>query len=142
MTAAIAQQWDSSPRYQLETSLEHELNLLQQRVLETAKGEFLFQVTVSAREFLLLKATDERFGAQGLKLALERYIVYPLANLFATDQIRFGDLVRIDRHHHEDRLNFAREIKNLAPPTRRLKPEGLVGSVYTTSGKSVQALSL
>jgi ATP-dependent Clp protease ATP-binding subunit ClpA len=142
MTAAIAQQWDSLPRYQLEKSLENELNLLQQRVMETAKGEFRFQVTVSARELLLLKATEQRFGAQGLKLALERYIVYPLADLFATEQIHSGDLVRIDRHHQEERLNFAREIKNLAPPTRRLKPEGLVGPVYTNTEKSVQALSL
>jgi hypothetical protein len=141
MTAAIALQWDSSPRYQLEESLENELNLLQQRVLETAKGEFRFQVTVSAREFLLVKATELRFGALGLKLALERYIVYPLANLFATDQIHSGDLVRIDRHHREDRLNFAREIKNPAPPPRRLKPQRLVGSVYTNTGKSLQELS-
>jgi C-terminal, D2-small domain, of ClpB protein len=142
MTAAIAQQWDSSPRYELEKSLDNELNLLQQRVLETAKGEFRFQVTVSAREFLLLKATDERFGAQGLKSALERYIVYSLANLFATDQIHFGDLIRIDRHHNADRLNFAREIQNFAPPPRRRRPQGLVGSVYTNSGKSVPTLSL
>ena len=83
MRAAIAQQWDTSFRNHLEKSLENELNLLQQRVMETAKGEFRFQVTVSARELLLLKATEQRFGAQGLKLALERYIVYPLADLEA-----------------------------------------------------------
>jgi ATP-dependent Clp protease ATP-binding subunit ClpA len=120
MRAAIAQQWDSSPRNQLEEVLENELNLLQQRLLETAKGEFRFHVTVPAREFLLRKGMEPRLGGQDLKLAIERYIVYPLANLFATDQIHVGDLVRIDRHYNQTHMNFTREVKNLAPPARRL----------------------
>lgn len=142
MRAAIAQQWDASFRNHLEKSLENELNLLQRRILESAKGEFSFHVSVSAREFLLLKGTEQRPGSQGLKMALERYLVYPLADLFATEQIRVRDAVHIDRYHNQDRLNFAREIKTLAPPPRRLKPEGLVGSVHTNIGKSAQALSL
>ncbi len=125
MSAAIRQQWDSSPRNHLEKVLENELDLLQQRVLETAKGQFLFHVTVSAREFLLLKGTEQRFGAQRLKLAIERHVVYPLANHFATDQIHVGDIVRIDRNHNQPRLNFTREVKNLAIPARRLEPEAL-----------------
>src|ERR1700691_1736254 len=38
---------------QLEQILEIELGMVQQRVLETAKGRFLFRVTSAAREFLL-----------------------------------------------------------------------------------------
>jgi len=40
-------------REQLEEVLEIELGQVQQRVLETARGQFLFRVTSVAREFLL-----------------------------------------------------------------------------------------
>jgi C-terminal, D2-small domain, of ClpB protein len=142
MTAAIAQQWDSSPRYQLETSLEHELNLLQQRVLETAKGQFLFHLTVPAREFLLLNATEQHHDAQRLKLAIERHIVYPLANLFVTGQIDAGNIVRIGRDHNQERLNFTREVKDWATPARHVEPELLAGFLLANIGESVEVPAL
>src|SRR6201997_640273 len=79
-------------RTQLEEVLEIELGQVQQRVLETARGQFLFRVTSAAREFLLLEGTDQRYGARHLKRAIERNIVYPLANLLATEQVHIGDL--------------------------------------------------
>ena len=84
--------------------MENELDQLQRRVLETAKGEFFSDVTRSANEFLLLKGSQQSYGAQHLKLhlklSIERRVVYPLGNLFATDQIQVGDKVRIDRDHN------------------------------------------
>jgi len=142
MRAAVRQRSDSATRNYLEEVLENELDLLQQRVLEPAKGEFFFYLTGSATEFLLLTATEEDLGAKRLKLAIERHIVYPLANLFATDQIHVGDNVRIDWDHNQDRLNFIREVKDLATPLRRFEPEALEGSVPTNIGQSVEALSV
>ena len=142
MRAAIRQQANSSPRNHLEKVLETELDLLQQRVLETAKGEFLFHVTASAREFLLLKGTEQRYGAERLKLAIERHIVYPLANLLATDQIHVGDMVCIDRDHNQPCLNFIREVKNPVTPFRRLEPEVIAASVPTNIGESVEMLAV
>ncbi len=75
-------------RNQLEEVLEIELGQVQQRVLETARGQFLFRVTSAAREFLLTEGTDQRYGARHLKRAIERNIVYPLANLLATEQVQ------------------------------------------------------
>jgi len=83
-------------RSQLEEVLEIELGQVQQRVLETARGQFLFRVTSAAREFLLTEGTDQRYGARHLKRAIERNIVYPLANLLATEQVHIGDLICID----------------------------------------------
>src|ERR1051326_2263103 len=80
-------------RDQLEEVLEIELGQVQQRVLETARGQFLFRVTSAAREFLLTEGTDQRYGARHLKRAIERHVVYPLANLLATEQIPLGDLI-------------------------------------------------
>ena len=96
-------------RNQLEEVLEIELGQVQQRVLETARGQFLFRVTSAAREFLLTEGTDQRYGARHLKRAIERNIVYPLANLLATEQVRVGDLGRIDWDGSSASLSFVRE---------------------------------
>ena len=142
MRAAVRQRSDSATRNYLEKVLENELDLLQQRVLEPAKGEFFFYLTGSATEFLLLTATEEDLGAKRLKLAIECHVVYPLADLFATDQIHVGDMVRINQDHNQPRLNFIREVKSLATPDRRLEPQALAGSVPTNIGQSVEALSV
>ena len=138
MRAAVRQQLDPAPRNHLEKVLEKELDLLQQRVLETAKGEFFFYLTGSATEFLLLTVAEEDFGAQRLKLAMESHVVYPLADLFATDQIHIGDMVRIDRDHNQPRLTFIREVKDLVTPLRRPESEVIAGSVPTNIGESVE----
>ncbi len=82
---------------------------VQKRVLDTATGKFLFRVTPAGREFLLQEGTDQRYGARHLKRAIERYIVYPLANLLATHQVNVGDLVRIDWDGVHKELTFVRE---------------------------------
>ena len=109
---------------------ENELDKLQQRVAETAKGEFFFYVTDSAKELLLLNATEQYVDARRLKLAIERLIVYPLANLLATDRIQVGDLIRIDRDHDQPRLNFIREVEDLAAPLRQREAEAIAGASY------------
>jgi ATP-dependent Clp protease ATP-binding subunit ClpB len=113
-------------RDQLEQVLEIELGQVQQRIVETATGRFLFHVTGPGREFLLQEGTDQRYGARHLKRAVERHIVYPLANLLATDQIHLGDLVCIDWDHNKDCLTFIREGENLAMPPRRFEPAARV----------------
>jgi len=96
-------------RTQLEQVLDIELGQVQQRVLETARGQFLFKVTTAARDFLLQEGTDQRYGARHLKRAIERHIVYPLANLLATEQVRLGDLIKIDWDGEHKQLTFVRE---------------------------------
>ena len=96
-------------REQLQEVLNIELGQVQQRVLDTAKGQFLFRVTEAGRDFLLQEGTDQRYGARHLKRAIERHVVYPLANLLATDQVNLGDLVRIDWDEHHKQLTFIRE---------------------------------
>ncbi|HTQ98235.1 MAG TPA: AAA family ATPase, partial [Candidatus Acidoferrum sp.] len=120
-------------RTQLEQVLDIELSMVQQRVLETAKGQFLFRVTDSGRDFLLQEGTDQRYGARHLKRAIERHVVYPMANLLATDQVHCGDLICIDWDRGENSLSFVREGENLAMPVRR--PEPIVAPVRTAQAK-------
>src|SRR5713226_1686265 len=112
-------------REQLEEVLEIELGQVQQRVLETAKGQFLFRVTDAGRDFLLQEGTDQRYGARHLKRAIERHVVYPLANLLATEQVHLGDLVCIDWDGEHGKLTFVREgegalVQNPAPDTQQV----------------------
>jgi ATP-dependent Clp protease ATP-binding subunit ClpB len=126
-------------RNQLEEVLEIELEHVQKRVLQTAKGQFLFRVTTSGREFLLQEGTDQRYGARHLKRAIERHVVYPLANLLATDQVQLGDLVCIDWNRELNALTFVREGENLAMPARRLEPPAVARPASVRNGRTVEA---
>jgi len=96
-------------RDELQSVLDIELGMVQKRVLDTATGKFLFRVTDAGRDFLLREGTDQRYGARHLKRAIERFLVYPLANLLATQQVRVGDLVRVDWDGVHNELTFVRE---------------------------------
>src|SRR5271168_5369398 len=101
---------------QLEQILEIELGMVQQRVLETAKGRFLFRVTPEAREFLLREGTDMKYGARHLKRAIERHVVYPLASLLATNQVSLGDVLSIDWDGSENGLTFMKKAEGALVP--------------------------
>src|SRR5438094_3070321 len=124
-------------REQLEKVLEIELGQVQQRGLETAKGQFLFRVTDGGRDFLLQEGTDQRYGARHLKRAIERHVVYPLANLLATEQVHLGDLICIDWNKEQDRLTFVREGENLAIPARKPEPVAPARTAPAKGGKAV-----
>ena len=96
-------------RDQLEQVLDIELDMVQQRVLETARSQFVFHIETDAREFLLGEGTDIKYGARHLKRAIEKYLVYPLANLLATGQIQFGDVLTVNTDAGNHRLRFFRE---------------------------------
>lgn len=121
-------------RTQLEQVLDIELTMVQQRVLETAKGQFLFRVTESGRDFLLREGTDQRYGARHLKRAIERHVVYPMANLLATEQVHSGDLICIDWRSEDNNLNFVREGENVAIPVRRVEPAQAARVQQTAKG--------
>jgi ATP-dependent Clp protease ATP-binding subunit ClpB len=126
-------------REQLEEVLDIELGQVQQRVLETAKGQFLFRVTDAGRDFLLQEGTDQRYGARHLKRAIERHVVYPLANLLATEQVHLGDLVCIDWDRQHKQLTFVREgegalVKNDSP-----EAEKTAAAAQAKDGKTVDA---
>jgi len=121
---------------QLEKILEIELGMVQQRVLETGRGQFLFRVTPEARGFLLREGTDLKYGARHLKRAIERHIVHPLANLLATDQVRYGDFLCVDWDAPRGGLTFLREAEGVAIPmvARRRRPQ-IAHAVQGTSAE-------
>ena len=120
---------------QLEQILEIELGMVQQRVLETAKGRFLFRVMPPAREFLLREGTDMKYGARHLKRAIERHVVYPLASLLATDQVRLGDVISIDWDGRENALTFLKEAEGAILPVSSSSPDSLTEAAAATSDR-------
>jgi len=127
---------------QLEQVLDIELSMVQQRVLETAKGQFLFRVTEDGRDFLLQEGTDQRYGARHLKRAIERHVVYPMANLLATEQVHSGDMICIDWERKEDHLTFVREGENVPMPVRRTEPVVAQRVTQARGGRPVDAPSV
>ena len=118
---------------QLEEILEIELGMVQQRVLETATGRFLFRVTQPAKDFLLREGTDLKYGARHLKRAIERHLVHPLASLLASDQICPGDVISIHWSDGERALTFMKEAEGALLPVVSSNAETETGAAATIS---------
>jgi ATP-dependent Clp protease ATP-binding subunit ClpA len=100
----------------LEQILEIELGMVQQRILQaTGNNQFVFSCTPPVKKFLLKEGTDPKYGARHLKRAIERHIVFPLANLVATSQVKLGDFVRIDIEP-DGRMKFVKEAEGALVP--------------------------
>jgi ATP-dependent Clp protease ATP-binding subunit ClpB len=124
---------------QLDQILDIELGMVQQRVLDTGRGQFLFRVTPEAKTFLLQEGTDMKYGARHLKRAIEKYVVYPLANLLATDQIRLGDMLVVDWDEKSRQLTFHKEGEcAIAPPTPKAARAASAQAAKATGGRVVE----
>jgi ATP-dependent Clp protease ATP-binding subunit ClpB len=121
---------------QLEQILEIELRTVQQRVLDTAKGRFLFRVTRPAKDFLLREGTDFKYGARHLKRAIERHLVHPLASLLATEQVSLGDVVAID-WTIEQGLTFLKEAEGALLPMVSESPQAVSVAAVACDGRAI-----
>ncbi len=100
----------------MKSILDIELGMVQQRVLMAAgANQFVFTCTQGVKDYLLREGTDAKYGARHLKRAIERHLVFPLANLVATGQVRLGDFVRIDTTP-EGIMTFTKEAEGTALP--------------------------
>src|SRR3954471_20480631 len=100
----------------LEQILEIELGLVQQRILQaTGNNQFVFSCTKKVKEFLLSEGTDAKYGARHLKRAIERFVVFPLANLVATGQVKLGDFIRLDIGA-DGKMTFTKEAEGALVP--------------------------
>jgi ATP-dependent Clp protease ATP-binding subunit ClpB len=100
----------------LEQILEIELGMVQQRVLMASGAhQFVFNCTAKVKDFLLAEGTDPKYGARHLKRSIEKNLVFPLANLVATGQVKLGDFIRIDLLG-ENKLSFVKEAEGAMVP--------------------------
>jgi len=99
----------SLKEHHLRQILDIELKDVQDRITESAGTKFIFDCSDAAKEFLLKEGIDLKYGARHLKRSIERFLVYPLSNLVATEQVETGDLVSIDFDEEADKLTFTKQ---------------------------------
>ena len=99
---------------ELRKILALELGILQHRIFAFAKSApFVFSLTAAAKEHLLREGTDMKYGARHLKRAIDRSLVHPLSNLMASEQVRGGDLIRVDLDEAVSRLTFFKDAEDM-----------------------------
>src|SRR4051812_15448551 len=123
----------------LEQILEIELGMVQQRILQaTGNNQFVFSCTPEVKQMLLREGTDPKYGARHLKRAIEKNIVFPLANLVATGQVKLGDFIRNDWSNNQ--LSFTKEAEGALVPVllEKYGPEFASGQAAagTRAGRS------
>lgn len=96
----------SLKEHHLRKILEIELRDVQNRITESAGTKFIFECSTEAKEFLLGEGIDLKYGARHLKRAIERFLVYPLSNLVATEQVETGDYIYVG--FDEEKLTFTK----------------------------------
>ncbi len=103
----------SLKEHHLRRILEIELTAVQDRITESAGTKFVFECTDEAKEFLLSEGIDLKYGARHLKRSVERFLVYPLSNLVATQQVETGDFVMVDFDADKELLTFTKQSGKL-----------------------------
>ena len=94
--------------------LDIELNLVQQRIFNTARDRaFVFTLSDRAKTFLITEGTDIQYGARHLKRSIDRLLVQAMSNLVSTQQARGGDWILVDFDESTRRLRFTRQAEEL-----------------------------
>jgi len=125
----------------LQQILEIELGMVQQRILmASAANQFVFNCTNKVKSFLLHEGTDPKYGARHLKRAIERHLVFPLANLVATGQVKLGDFIRVDMNP-EGKLMFVKEAEGAMVPSL-LERYGAAANSGPLSARATRSIPL
>ena len=90
---------------QLRRILDLELAAVARRFQDAAVPAS-FDVSETAKAFLLEEGVDQRYGARNLKRTIERSLVHPLSNLVASGQVSAGDCIYVDCDRAVRRLVF------------------------------------
>src|SRR5207245_1625625 len=108
------------------------LDILQQRILDAATTTpFVCSLTEGAKDYLLQEGTDMKYGARHLKRAIDRARVHPMSKLIATQQVRTGDLIKVDFDPETNQMTFAKEAEDLPTSTMAQMMESSVNPPNT-----------
>ena len=103
----------SLKEHHLRRILDIELTSVQNRITESAGTKFVFECNNEAKEYLLSEGIDLKYGARHLKRSVERFLVYALSNLVATQQVETGDYVMVDFDSETELLTFTKQSGKL-----------------------------
>ena len=83
-----------------------ELQAVQDRIMHSVGAKFVLQYSDAAKDMLLREGLDFRYGARHIKRSIERFLVYPVSSLIATEQMQSGDVVHVDVNRKTGKLAF------------------------------------
>jgi len=92
--------------------LDLELGYVRERVRKRLDVDL--RCTLAARRYLLEKGTNPRYGARPLRGLLESEVLFAVANLIGSGQVREGDAIQIDARRDEAALIFRSQRASLA----------------------------
>lgn len=96
-------------RRDLERIFDKFLADIQRRILTHGDVPLLVKVTEEAKELIVDRGTDLKFGARPLRRAMERNLVDPLSRLIAASELEPGDVVEVEEKDGE--LEFYRAAR-------------------------------
>ena len=71
--------------------------------------ELFFDLDDSAKEFIIDKGYDDKFGARPLKRAIERFLEDSLAEAILEGSIKRGEKIKVSLNDDNDGLTFSQD---------------------------------
>ena len=106
--------FNSLSRENIHIIIDLELEKLYGRINDLG---YAISLTESAKDFIVEKGYDEKFGARPLKRAIQKLIEDPLAEEIVNSKLHEGDTIKIDRKEEAKELtiNIIKAKKTKAP---------------------------
>ncbi len=82
---------------------------------------YQIELTEKAKDFIVNKGYDEKFGARPLKRAIQKYIEDPLAEEIIKSSLREGDTIKMDLNESTDGLTVLIEKKGKSASSSKAK---------------------
>jgi ATP-dependent Clp protease ATP-binding subunit ClpC len=111
--------FNSLRREDIHVIIDIELEKLYGRINDLG---YTIAVTDGAKDFIVEKGYDEKFGARPLKRAIQKYIEDPLAEQIVQSNLQAGDTIRMDIMKDATELDIKIEKAKVAKP--KPKKEG------------------
>lgn len=95
--------FDSLERESIHKIIDIELSILHKRIIGMG---YEMEVSIEAKDFILEKGWDEKFGARPLKRAIQKYVEDPLAEEIIKSKIAEGDMISIGYDSKKEELTI------------------------------------
>lgn len=96
--------FQSLKREHIHSIIDIELNSLSKRVVDLGYG---FEVTDSAKDFIVEKGYDEKYGARPLRRAIQKHLEDPFAEEIINSAVEEGDLLKADFKEGDEGLTIS-----------------------------------
>jgi ATP-dependent Clp protease ATP-binding subunit ClpC len=123
--------FNSLKREHIHSIIDLELDALKNRVMDLGYG---FEVSDKAKDYIVDKGYDVKFGARPLKRAIQKYLEDPFADEIINSSVEEGDLLKAEYTEGDKNLKIS-VVKGGVLTMPDGAEEALVSSTKTTKKK-------